>query len=102
MRDVLTDLNEIFIYLGEVLDHFRIESLSCDQELNSRAIYLCLLHHCVNFMKHFVPNDKLRLIIPKKLKITLSNALLDVALSKLYPELYETMQGFVEVWNFSV
>lgn len=97
LRDILTDLNEIFIYFGDVLEYFRVESLSCDKELNSRAIYLCLLHHCVNFMNNFIPIDKMNVIVPKKLKITLTNALMDVTLSKLYPNLYEILLQFVEV-----
>lgn len=68
-----------------------------ETDLNTRAIYLYLVHSCVKSLKSMVPLDKTGFILPNNLRIALSNCLLDVALARLYPALHEIILDYVKV-----
>jgi hypothetical protein len=46
-----------------------------------------------------VPLSQTGLIVPRNLKNALANSLIDVTLSKLYPELYDTLLTYVQVMS---
>ncbi|CAG9829728.1 unnamed protein product [Diabrotica balteata] len=96
---ILRDLNEIFVKYGTSLEHFRIESVSFEKNLQYRVIYLYLLHNTTNLLQALVPYSKCASVLPRNLRSALSNSLLDVTFSRLYPEVHNKI--FTYIQNFS-
>lgn len=48
-------------------------------------------------LKSFVPLSKTGTVLPRNLKYSLSNSLLDVPLGKLYPEVHGIVLDYVKV-----
>lgn len=76
---------------------FRVESITCEKNLKYRAMYLFLVHNCMRLLKELVPLSNAPLILPRNLKMALANALIDVTLSRMYPEVYHMILSYVEV-----
>ncbi|XP_056634769.1 rotatin-like isoform X1 [Diorhabda sublineata] len=93
------DVNKILIKYGTALEHFRIESISSENNLKCRATYLYLLHNCANLLEKLVPLSKSSTVLPKNFKTALANSLLDVTFSRLYPTVHNKILTYVE--NFS-
>ncbi|XP_074031734.1 rotatin homolog anastral spindle 3 isoform X2 [Leptinotarsa decemlineata] len=97
---VLKNLNEMLVKYGMALEHFRLESVTFESNLNYRVIYIYLLHSCVNLLKKIVPISKTDLILPRNLKSALANSLLDVTFSRLYPHAHNFILDYVQ--SFSI
>ena len=112
--EIRKQINDVLISYGATLEYFRyfvnpvlfpwiefyilrIEATSDDSDLNIRAIQLCFLHNCANFLSRMIPLSQTGLILPRNLKNALANSLVDVTLSKLYPNLYNTLLNYVQV-----
>ncbi|KAJ8948141.1 hypothetical protein NQ318_009228 [Aromia moschata] len=103
---VLRGFNEVMVQYGEALEYFRqaevtifcfrLESVTSDTNLTFRVIYLYLVHNCANLLIRLIPLSKTGLILPRNLKIALSNTILDVTLSKLHPEVHSLILEYVE------
>jgi hypothetical protein len=76
-----------------------VEATSEDRNVNHRVTQLCVLHNCANFLVKMVSLSQTGLIVPRNLKNALANSLIDVTLSKLYPELYDTLLTYVQVMS---
>nr|CAI5848647.1 unnamed protein product [Callosobruchus analis] len=96
---VLKCVNDIFGKYGEAIEYFRLESATCESNLKYRSIYLYLVHHTVCLLEKLVPKVKSGSILPRVLKVALSNCLLDVAFARLYPGVHAVILSYVE--NFS-
>lgn len=70
-----------------------------ETDLTARAVYLYLATNCAKTLKSMVPLDKTAFILPNNMKIALSNCLLDVVLSRMYPAVHEIILDYVKVCN---
>ncbi|CAH1953846.1 unnamed protein product [Acanthoscelides obtectus] len=98
-RSVLRCLNDIFSKYGEALEYFRLESATCETNLKYRSIYLYLVHHATRLVEKLVPKPKIALVLPRVLKLALSNCLLDVTFARLYPEVHVLILSYVECFT---
>ncbi|KAK9883541.1 hypothetical protein WA026_001716 [Henosepilachna vigintioctopunctata] len=92
----LKDVNDCLVLFGEAIENYRIHINTNAPNSTSRAVYLCLLYHCINFLDNFVPLDRCMNFLPKCLKNSLSISLLDIPLAKLYPEIHNTTLKYVQ------
>ncbi|KAL1501895.1 hypothetical protein ABEB36_007134 [Hypothenemus hampei] len=93
------NLHETLSIFGDVLEYFRLESLSQDQNLLCRAIYLTLLSIAAKFLKKFIPiNTEMPPILPTNLKISLTNSLVDITLGRLYPQVHRYLLDYVQIF----
>ncbi|CAH1155943.1 unnamed protein product [Phaedon cochleariae] len=97
---VLKDFTEIFVKYGMALEHFRLESMSCDNNIKYRVVYIYLLLNCTKLLSKLVPVDKAHIILPRNLKTALSNCLLDVTFGRLYQNAHNMILNYVQ--NFSL
>ncbi|CAG9862356.1 unnamed protein product [Phyllotreta striolata] len=93
-------VNDVFISYGTALEYFRVECLSSEENIKFRGVYLCLLHHCLDVLQRLTPHSKSITVLPRNLKSSLANSLLDVTFSRLYPTAHNRILNFVE--NFSL
>nr|CAH7739552.1 unnamed protein product [Callosobruchus chinensis] len=96
---VLRGINNIFVKYGEVIEYFRLESATCETNLKYRSIYLYLVHHTVCLLEKLVPKRKSASILPRVLKVALSNCLLDVTFARLYPGVHAVILSYVECFS---
>lgn len=68
-----------------------------ETDLTARAIYLYLVNNFAKTLKSMVPLDKTGFVLPNNVKIFLSNCLLDVTLSRMYPSLQKIILDYVKV-----
>lgn len=103
MRWRIASITQLFLFIIihlEFLFCFRIEAASDDSNLHNRVTQLCFLHNCGNFLTRMVPLTQTGLILPRNLKNALADSLVDVTLLKLYPNLYNTLLDYVQVFFF--
>ncbi|XP_066247682.1 rotatin [Euwallacea similis] len=99
---VLKETNNSLSLYGDTLQYFRIESLSLENNLICRVIYLHLLCISVKWLKCLIPLPKSNLIFPKNFKLSLSNSLLDISLGRLYPKIHKCLLQYVESFSSSM
>lgn len=90
------EFNELLYFLGETMDFFRLESCTSENNLNSRALYLHILHTCASTLNKLVAPAECIYLLPPNFKKALSNSLMDVTLSRLYPEVHEILLEYVQ------
>ncbi|KAF5272203.1 hypothetical protein FQA39_LY01285 [Lamprigera yunnana] len=94
--DVLQAFERVLEKFAAVLDHFRLEVTSDECNSRSRTTYLQLVCSCSNLLMRLIPLDGADFILPRGMKNSLSNCLLDPSLSRLYPNIHETIFQFVK------
>ncbi|CAH0554508.1 unnamed protein product [Brassicogethes aeneus] len=94
----MKQFNELLFSYGQTLDFLRLDSTTCENNLNSRALYLCTVLNCVTLTKSALAISNSN-SLPANFKNALSNSLLDVCMARIYPEMHESIQNFVKKFD---
>ncbi|XP_030750028.1 rotatin [Sitophilus oryzae] len=96
---IIKELNNTLSIYGDVLEFFRVESISLEANFSYKVIYLYLLCICAKWLKTFVPLSKSKITLPKNFKTSITNSLLDVSLGRLFPKVHKCLLEFVESFS---
>ncbi|XP_044270755.1 rotatin isoform X2 [Tribolium madens] len=96
IHEIRRQMNDVLVDYGDALEFFRVEAAGDDSNLQNRVTQLCVLHNCSEFLARFVPLEQTGIILPRNLKNSLADSLVDVTLLKLYPDLYNILLNYVQ------
>ena len=83
----------LFNYFSEILNYYE-QFTSTD---HFRLTYLFFLNVTIKFISHIVPLEISDQVLPKSIKLSICNTLMDGSLFLLYPTLHETIHEYAKV-----
>ncbi|XP_060527472.1 rotatin [Cylas formicarius] len=98
-KNILENFLDVLTFYGEVLEYYRVESISLENDFLKREIYLHLLIGCTKFLEKLIPREKTKVIFPKNFRVTITNSLLDISLARLYPKVHKSLLEYVESFS---